>query len=182
MESSSALLDVSKILAEIGIKTGETVADFGCGSLGHFVFPAAELVGSSGRVLAVDIQPGVLSAIKSAAQLRGISNVEPLWADIERPGGVRVKDGSVNVSLLVNNLFLAREKERLVDEIRRLTALSGRFLVIDWLPRQTAIGPRLEDRISATDAQALFERHGFAFERSLEVGPYHWGILLRRVS
>jgi ubiquinone/menaquinone biosynthesis C-methylase UbiE len=45
------------------VKSGMTVVDFGCGP-GFFTVELAELVGESGRVIAVDVQEGMLRKLK----------------------------------------------------------------------------------------------------------------------
>ncbi len=46
------------------IKSGMTVLDFGCGP-GYFTFKAAELAGENGKIIAVDLQQGMLDILKS---------------------------------------------------------------------------------------------------------------------
>ena len=43
-----------KILLQIGLNTGMTFVDIGCG-YGFFSIPAAEIVGPSGKVICIDI-------------------------------------------------------------------------------------------------------------------------------
>jgi 23S rRNA U2552 (ribose-2'-O)-methylase RlmE/FtsJ len=45
-----------KILKELGIKQGYYVIDFGCGP-GSYSFSSSRLVGSNGKVYALDINP-----------------------------------------------------------------------------------------------------------------------------
>jgi ubiquinone/menaquinone biosynthesis C-methylase UbiE len=61
--------DPSKILAPY-IKEGMTVLDFGCGP-GFFTVAMAELVGRTGKVVAVDLQEGMLNRLRAK-----ISNTE----------------------------------------------------------------------------------------------------------
>ena len=49
------------------IREGQTVADLGCGP-GFFTIPMAELVGENGRVIAVDLQQGMLDMLKVRAE------------------------------------------------------------------------------------------------------------------
>jgi len=55
LPSGRALLDPNKILKEAGLADCQTYADFGCGTLGHFVIPASIIVGEQGKVYALDI-------------------------------------------------------------------------------------------------------------------------------
>lgn len=57
-------LKPQNIVASIGIKSGQRVADLGCGS-GFYVLAAAKMVGNTGRVLAIDVQDAKLTATKS---------------------------------------------------------------------------------------------------------------------
>jgi ubiquinone/menaquinone biosynthesis C-methylase UbiE len=51
-------------IVEPFVREGMTVLDLGCGP-GFFTLPMAELVGSSGRVIAADLQEGMLDRIRS---------------------------------------------------------------------------------------------------------------------
>ena len=53
------------------VANGDVVADLGCG-LGYFTLALAELVGQSGRVVAVDVQPQMLSRARRRAKRRGL--------------------------------------------------------------------------------------------------------------
>ena len=180
--STAQLLDPAKILQEGGIKQGETAADFGCGAIGHFVFPAARMVGATGKVYAIDIQKGVLSAIESRARLENLGNVEPLWADMERPGGVRVPDATFDLSLVINNLFMVKASDLMAEEVRRTTKVGGRLVVIDWAQTATPVGPAVQERVPPSLAKDLFVKHGFTLDHEFIPGSYHWGLVFKRSS
>lgn len=55
------------------VNPGMTVADIGCG-MGWATFALGQLVGHSGRVLAVDIQPEMLEVMRRRAKRRGLSD------------------------------------------------------------------------------------------------------------
>ena len=54
----------SKAIAALGLKKGDVVADIGAGS-GYYTVRLAEAVGPTGRVVATDLQPGMLAIIKA---------------------------------------------------------------------------------------------------------------------
>ncbi len=64
--------DPFRILGEL-IKEGCTAADIGCGP-GYFTLPMAKMVGSSGSVLAVDVQKGMLDLLRRNAQKAGLKD------------------------------------------------------------------------------------------------------------
>lgn len=53
------------------VHPGDTVIDLGCG-MGFFTVPIAMLVGSSGRVIAVDVQERMLAALRRRGQKKGL--------------------------------------------------------------------------------------------------------------
>ncbi len=54
------------------VGSGSTVMDIGAG-MGCFTIPLARLVGPAGRVLAIDIQAGMLATVARKARARGVS-------------------------------------------------------------------------------------------------------------
>ncbi|MBU0648857.1 class I SAM-dependent methyltransferase [Patescibacteria group bacterium] len=179
--STSELINADNLLAQGAIRQGMKVADLGCGTTGHFIFPAAELVGSDGIVYAVDIQKSVLSGIESRKKMEGVENVKAVWADIERSGGVRIDASSLDLVLLVNNLFMAKEKSVLAKEILRLMAPGARLIVADWKTTRVPFGPAVSDRVSAEEAERLFTASGFELEKEFDAGKFHYGLVFKKV-
>lgn len=56
------------------VKEGMTVADIGCG-LGYFSLGLARMVGKTGKVIAADIQPQMLSRMEKRSQKAGFSDI-----------------------------------------------------------------------------------------------------------
>lgn len=63
------------IVETLALSPGMTVLDAGCGP-GRLTVPLARSVGSSGRVVALDIQSGMLARVKSKTEAAGLFNVE----------------------------------------------------------------------------------------------------------
>lgn len=182
LSSGTELLNPFKILEEVGIRERMHVADLGSGSLGHFVFPAAQMVGPKGRVYAVDILREVLEIVERRGSLHQFSNVKTVWSDIEVYRATRIPESSLDLTLLVNNMFLAKNKDRLVKEMARLTKRGGRAVVIDWKPAASPVGPPTVDRVSDTDVKKLFHNKEFEFERMFVPGKFHYGLVFKRTD
>jgi ubiquinone/menaquinone biosynthesis C-methylase UbiE len=174
------LIDPFKLLESAGIRDAMTVADFGCGTLGHYVFPASKLVGPNGRVYAIDILKSVLNGIESMMKMESVMNITPVWGDMERDHGVNIPDGSVDLGLLINNLFLSKQREAMVKECARMVKPGGRMVVADWKPAGAPFGPMPESRVSPFDARRLAEDAGLIWEKDLFPGQYHYGMLFRK--
>lgn len=174
LSSGRALLDASAVLRSAGLGPDMQYADLGCGPLGHFVFPAAEIVGPNGRVYAVDILKSSLSAVESRMHIEALNNISLVWGDFERPGGVGIPPASLHLISVVNIISVLMRTREALDEIRRLLGPGGRVLLVDWKRERTAIGPPVEHRVSREEAEVAMTRAGFVLKHAFDAGPYHW--------
>lgn len=177
ISSTSILLDAEAVLAKAGVRAGSVVADLGCGATGHFVIPAARMAGPSGKVYAVDILKSVLSGVESRARLEGVSSVQTLWADCEVPRGVRIEADSVDVALVINNLYQAKARAVFLAEAARITKPGGKVVVIDWKTVASPMGPPAESRVSSEAAKIDAVSAGLKLAEAWEPGPYFWGLI-----
>lgn len=174
------LINPFKVLEHVGIRRGWFVADLGCGSLGHFVFPAAQLVGGDGRVYAVDIQKTALHAIERAAKHDQFFNVYPVWSDIEVLHATRIADASLDLTIVANNLFLSTNREGLVQEAIRLTKPGGLILFIEWEKGKTVIGPSDAQRLSEAEARRYFSDSCLEETDQFSAGDCHYALVFQR--
>jgi SAM-dependent methyltransferase len=120
-----------ELLRQLGLKTGQTVLDFGCGS-GTYAIPAAEIVGQKGRVYVLDKDHGALDELVENSRRAGLQNIER----IDSAGKVRIglERGSIDVVLLFDvfhSYYFPRHSQRgrLLAEIHRILKRDGILLV-----------------------------------------------------
>jgi SAM-dependent methyltransferase len=87
-----------RMVEQLGIQPGTVVADIGSGT-GYFSRRLAKLVGPTGKVLAVDIQPEMLDLLTNRMAGMGFTNVVPILGTITDP---RLPAKSVDVALMVD--------------------------------------------------------------------------------
>lgn len=170
----ASFLDPAATVNFFDLKSGDSVADFGCGA-GFFVIPVARAVGSAGRVYAIDIQKEMLAALRAKAQTANLLNVDYIWADLEEPSGSHLKDGSVDFVVIANILFQAPDKLQILREAFRILKPAARVAVIEW--DESVSGPPLPMRISRTQVSEFSKNAGLLLVRELEVGSHHYGML-----
>ena len=110
-----------------GIRRGETVLDIGSGS-GTDTFIAARLVGSGGRVIAMDLTDAMLGKLARTAVASGVGNVSLLKATADE---IPLPDASVDVVTSNGVLNLILEKERAFSEIHRVLKPGGGLQLAD---------------------------------------------------
>lgn len=74
------IFDPYLILNEAGIKEGQTALEVGCGS-GFFTIPAAQLVSSKGKIIALDINEIAIKDVKQKIKQLNLQNIIPLQQD-----------------------------------------------------------------------------------------------------
>jgi ubiquinone/menaquinone biosynthesis C-methylase UbiE len=119
MELESRVLEV---LQQIGIRRGQTILDFGCGS-GTYTIPAAKIVGEQGGVYALDKDKEALDELMQKAEAAGLKNIERMDTSGELEIGLT--DESVDVVLLFDVFHpyyfpQAGDRRRLLSEIYRI--------------------------------------------------------------
>lgn len=153
-----------------------TVGDLGAGS-GHYSLAAAAIVGSGGRVYAVDIQEDVLKHLKDAAHRKNIYDIETVWGDIEKNIGTSLREHSLDAVILANTFFQIENRFGLLNEIKRIIKPGGKLLVVDWAGSYGGMGPIPEKVVTEHAAEEFFINGGFHKAKSFRAGPHHYGIL-----
>lgn len=88
------------IIEHLGIESGMTVLDAGCGP-GRLTIPIARQVGEHGCVVAMDIQEGMLARTKQKALAESLSNIDYLRAGLGQGAlGSNRFDAAVLVTVL----------------------------------------------------------------------------------
>ncbi len=168
--------DPVKNLRAFGLGENMIVADLGAGS-GFYTLAAAKMV-PNGRVYAVEIQRDFLTTIKNKTAEARLDNVECLLGDIERTGGTKIKDKVVDAVIASNVLFQVENKNKFIEEIKRILKPGGKVLLIDWSDGPSAIGVGADRIISKNKAREMFEKEGFIWQNDIDAGMHHYGIIL----
>jgi arsenite methyltransferase len=132
-------------LAAAALREGETVVDLGSGA-GFDAFLAADAVGSTGRVIGVDMTDEMLAKSRENAQRAGLGNVEFRKGYIE---ALPLDAASVDVVFSNCVINLVPDKAAVYREVARVLRPGGRMVVSD-----VVLDEPLPDAI-ASDVAAL---------------------------
>ena len=168
--------DPRENVLQLGLREGMKVADLGAGS-GHYARVASTIVGDAGRVYAVDVQEDVLKHLKLNSREHHRRNIETVWGDIEKPGGTKLRDRSLDAVIAANVLFQLEDPAGLIAEIKRTLLPGGKLLVVDWAGSYGGMGPAKERVVPEHRAEELFIGGGFYKQKSFRAGPHHYGII-----
>jgi ubiquinone/menaquinone biosynthesis C-methylase UbiE len=97
------------------IKSGDIVLDYGCGP-GSFTLAAAEVVASSGKVYAADINPLAVKKVKKVASRKGLKNIETIQTECK----TGLENNSVDVVMCFDTFHDVNDKDSLLSEFHRV--------------------------------------------------------------
>lgn len=120
------LVNLGKVVEEIGIQSGDIVLDYGCG-LGSFSIPATKLVGDKGKIFALDIHPLAIKCTKKKAQKHKITNIEFILTDCD----TGLNDESVDIVLFYDLLKSLLTPQKQLKELYRILKREGILCVKD---------------------------------------------------
>jgi SAM-dependent methyltransferase len=109
------------------VEPGAVVLDLGCGA-GTDLLVAAQMTGSAGRVIGVDMTATMLDRARESAGAMGLDNVELHEALIE---ALPLDDASVDVVISNGVIDLVPDKDAVLDEIDRVLRPGGRLQLAD---------------------------------------------------
>jgi ubiquinone/menaquinone biosynthesis C-methylase UbiE len=154
-------------LVEPYVREGMTALDFGCGP-GFFTLELARLVGSSGRVIAADLQPGMLEKVRVRAQGTGL---EPRITLHQCPPTRIGLATPVDFALAFYVLHELPDPAAFLTELRPLLTTSGRFLIVEppFHVSQTAFAATLQ--IAQRAGFSLIARPRIRFSKAALLAP-----------
>lgn len=168
-----------RLVEVLGLKSGDQVGDVGAGS-GYLTWRMARVVGPAGRVYANDIQPEMISILRSNLLVRGITNVVPV---LGTPTDPRLPDNALDLILLVD---VYHECDHPWEMTRRMTdALKpgGRLVFVEYRGEERWIPIKPLHKMTAAQVRKEMSLHPqLAFVENRTNLPRQHVLIFRKVE
>ena len=109
------------------VKEGMTVMDLGCG-MGHFSIGMARLIGSTGRVIAVDLQQKMLDVMQGRARRAGLA--DRIWPHLCRADNIGIEE-PVDFILAFWMVHEVPDQHKFFTQLKSLLAAEGKLLIAE---------------------------------------------------
>lgn len=174
--------DPAKVLAKMGVQPGMIVIDLCCGD-GLFTAPLARI---ADHIYAIDIDPAMLDQARARVAAAGMTNCEFVVADAMLLNAVVPEP--VDYVLLANTFHGVPDQLGLARAVAARLKPQGQFGIVNWhrRPREETVvlgwprGPKTEMRMEAEEVAAIVRSAGLLLNRTVELPPYHYGVVLGR--
>ncbi len=160
----------------LGDLSSKTIADIGAGT-GYFTF---RLAAAGATVIGIDIDPRAISFMNTEKERYPPEVQQRFSTRLAQEGSVVLKDGEVDVVLMVNTYIYLTDRLKYLTDIKSVMKPGGQLVIIDFKKKETTIGPALDDRLSVIQVQQELSQAGYNI-LSVDENTFEYQYLIRAI-
>ena len=166
------------LLTLLPLEPGFTVADIGAGT-GYFSLPMALQVGPEGRVLAVDIQPEMLTIIEQRMQRANIVNITRVLATETNP---RLPPGEVDMVLMVDAYHEFSYPFEVLSHVVSALSEGGEVVLVEYRGEDDTVPIKPLHKMTVAQAEKEMAAVGLTLDRVIDDLPWQHIMVFRRAA
>jgi SAM-dependent methyltransferase len=147
----------SDIIRTLNLKDGSDVVDFGSGA-GYFALKLSDAVGSTGKVVAVDLRSASLLFLRVRALLERKNNIRIIVGDPDDP---HLEAGAVDAILISNTYHELSNPQPILRHLSKALRRGGRLVVVDPGPAHADSPGNAEHSSAPETVEGDLRREGF---------------------
>ena len=159
--------NTSRLIKNIDISAGDTIADIGAGS-GYHVFKMTPLA-EKGLVYAVDIQKEMLNAIRDQKKETGAKNIELIKGTEQ---SINLPENSVNKILMVDVYHEFNYPIEMMTSMHKALRKNGEIYLIEYRGEDETIPIKKLHKMTESQAVKEFEANGFRLKENIDNLPW----------
>jgi len=161
------------LIQALEIPEGATVADIGAGT-GYFTWRLARQVGSSGTVIAVDLQQAMLDRTAETVKQHQLANVRFVRSTERDP---KLPPQSVDVVFIAHSYHEFGDPETMMEGVRRSLRPGGRLVIVEYAKEKKLAPASTLHKMSFEEIRREIEPMGFELDRLLDFLPTQHGLI-----
>jgi precorrin-6B methylase 2 len=164
------------VIDALGLRGGEVVADLGAGS-GYFSFRIAPKVGTTGRVLAVDVQDEMIETIRKRATSQKITNVEAVKSSETDP---HLPANGVDLVLMVDVYHELSYPFEVVTKVREALKPGGRVVFVEYRKEDPGVPIKAVHKMSVDQLEKEMKVIGLVRLQTIETLPSQHIVIFKK--
>jgi len=164
------------LVTALQLKPGMVVADIGAGT-GYLARRIAPVVMPGGKVLAVDVQPEMVTLLQTMVRKSGLAQIQPL---LGADDDVRLPAASVDLAIMVDVYHeLAFPYEVLASIIRALKP-GGQLVFVEYRAEDSQVPIKALHKMSEAQIKREAGVHALVWDRTVGTLPWQHLVIFRK--
>lgn len=160
----------------LAFKSGTVVADIGAGT-GYYSRRIADVIGPTGKVYAVDVQPEMVKLLQSVSRQRAYGHIVPV------PGGVKevpLPAASVDVAIMVDVYHELEFPYEVLASIARAVKPGGQVVLVEYRAEDPRVPIKPLHKMSEAQIRREVELHPLVWQRTANDLPWQHVVVFKR--
>jgi ubiquinone/menaquinone biosynthesis C-methylase UbiE len=165
------------MVRSLGLTAGQVVADIGAGT-GYITRRLAPIVGDSGKVLAVDIQPEMLDLLTNSMAAQKITNVKAVLGAVDDP---KLPPDSVDLVLMVDVYHEFSAPYEMVRNICKSLKPGGRIAFVEFRGEDPKVPIKPVHKMTEAQVRKEMLAQPVRWEKTIKTLPWQHIVIFQKV-
>ena len=143
----------------------------------EFLVRRIAMVGKTGRVLAVDIQPEMLRLLEARANEQALKNVELIQGSVIDP---KLPEGELDLIMLVDVYHEFSYPEQMLRAMRQALKPDGRLVLVEFRLEDPSVPIKLEHKMSKEQVKKELLPNGYKLAEEFDKLPWQHVMFFQR--
>ena len=163
------------LLRELALKPGMTVMDVGAGT-GYYSRRIATMVGPTGTVFAIDVQPEMVQMLTAIAKRPEFANIKPILGSEK---SVALSVGVADVAIIVDVYHELEFPSEMLASISRALRPGGRVVFVEYRAEDPRVPIKALHKMSEAQIRREAEHNGLIWERTANTLPWQHVVIFK---
>lgn len=164
------------LMRELALRPGMVVADVGAGT-GYYARRMSPLVGASGTVFAVDVQPEMIAMLTDLAKKAGLTNIKPVLGAVDN---VKLADASIDLAIMVDVYHELEFPYEVMESIVRALKPGGRVAYVEYRAEDANVPIKPVHKMTEAQVRKEAAQHALIYERTATTLPWQHVVIFRK--